>query len=81
MPISPVNSTSLTFGAKKAPKKKVKVKNAVKAALALTAATAAVSYATQKGKGGYVDMIISELQPLKRSALRFLSSIFHRISH
>lgn len=80
MPVSPVSTTSLTFGRKNAPKKKVKTKNAMKAALALTAAVAAYTYATQKGKGGYVDMIIAELQPLKRSALKFLSGIFHKIS-
>ncbi len=80
MPVMPINSASLAFKGNGTPKKKIKVKNALKAALALGAATTAVAYTTQKGKGGYVDMIISELQPLKRSALKFLSGIFHKIS-
>ena len=80
MPVSPVNSASLAFRGNRAPKKKVKTKNVLRTALALSVAASAVAYATQKGKGGAVDMIIAELQPMKKAALKFLSQIFHKIS-
>lgn len=80
MPVSPVNSASLSFSGKKVPKKKIKTKNVVKAALGLTVAGAAVAYATQKGKGGLVDLAIARLQPVKVSVLEFLSNILNKIS-
>ena len=80
MPVSPVTTVSPAFCANKTKNKKLKVKTALKTAGVLAAVGVAAAYGSGKGKGGFVDAVIAELQPVKKSALTFISKIFNRIS-
>ena len=80
MPVSPVTTVSPAFCANKTKNKKLKVKTALKTAGVLAAVGVAAAYGAGKGKGGFVDAVIAELQPVKKAALTFISKIFNRIS-
>ena len=64
MPVSPVTTVSPAFCANKTKNKKLKVKTALKTAGVLAAVGVAAAYGAGKGKGGFVDAVIAELQPV-----------------